>query len=348
MKHLLFTTIHPAPYIDQWIIALRKKYDVQVFYNHAKSSKKKWQNYQPEQGIIIDRINVCKWLKYIRNADIIFLGGWNEPYNQYALIAGFFLRKEIAVFSDYPVEIPRYTFKWFLKKIFLTILVPKILCATESTKQYYQKTFGYKAEQTILFPYATTPSIDISKINQKRIIDINQGDKINFFIANNFQERKGYNTVLSALQALDKQLFNQIRLVIAGTGELFEHYSERIREVVPDVRILGWIENAEYIEKMTHSDVFIHASTFEPFGIPPIDAMKYGKLLIVSDGVKSTDGLIIDKINGLIFHAGNGRELADKINYVITHKNDIYKIGQKGKEKADYVYDNSFCKELKF
>ena len=348
MKHLLFTTIHPAPYVDQWIIALREKYNVQVFYNHAKSAKKKWQNYQPEQGVILDQITVCKWLRYIKNADIIFLGGWNETYNLYALIAAFFLRKEVAVFSDYPVEISRYSFKWFFKKIFLTVLVPKILCATESTKQYYQRTFGYTKEQTILFPYATTPSTDTSKVNEERELEINQGSKINFFIANNFQGRKGYDTLLSALMVLDKQFFNQVELVIAGTGELFEYYSERIKEVVPDVRMLGWIENAEYIKEMTHSDVFIHASTFEPFGIPPIDAMKYGKLLIVSNGVKSTDGLITDKINGLIFQAGDGKELADKMHYVLYHRNDIYKIGQKGKETVDSIYDNSFCKELNF
>ena len=46
------------------------------------------------------------------------------------------------------------------------------------------------------------------------------------------------------------------------------------------MKLKGWVEYAEYLDILAANDVFIHASLHEPFGIPPMDAMRYGKLVI--------------------------------------------------------------------
>ena len=92
--------------------------------------------------------------------------------------------------------------------------------------------------------------------------------------------------------------------------------------------------------------MFIHASTFEPFGIPPIDAMKYGKLVIASDGVKSISDIIVNGENGFMFHAGNSEELAQMLMQVIHLKEGVYEIGRKGKCDICRIYNNSFLDDL--
>lgn len=116
------------------------------------------------------------------------------------------------------------------------------------------------------------------------------------------------------------------------------------KKIKPDIKFLGWIENDTYSEYMEQTDVFIHASIFEPFGIPPVDAMKYGKLLIVSDGVKSTDEIILDGVNGYIFSAGDAKELASKIKNVVKNRKNLYEMAAKGKEDVCKVYNNECYK----
>lgn len=346
MKRLLFTAIHPAPYIDQWIWELRKYYDIEIAYNYKKSAAKTWQSYSPISGKIIKEYGLVGWTKQIIKNDVILLNGWNKPYNIYTLFIAFLIRKEILVFSDYPTEVIKYSLKWFLKKCFLFLFVPRILCATQSTQKYYQRIFSYKKKNTIFFPYATIAAPDLTDFNTNRSHSLMQGDKIRIFVANNFRARKGYNVLTDSLLLLSKKELSEIDLIIAGSGELFDEYCSKLKEIKSDIKFLGWIENDTYSEYLEKTDIFIHASIFEPFGIPPVDALKYGKLLIVSDGVKSTDEIIVDGVNGYIFKAGNAKELALKIKEAVKNRRNLYKMAAKGKEDACKVYNNECYRKI--
>lgn len=346
MKKMLFTAIHPAPYIDTWILGLKKYYAVDVAYNYKESAAKTWREYKPINGVVIKEYGLAKWTRLIKKNDIIVLNGWNNPYNIYALIIALLLHKKTAVFSDYPVEIKKGSLKWFLKNAFLSLLVPRILCATHSTQEYYRDVFSYKEENTIFFPYATKEPLTTNEFNLRRIKSIERDGQIKIFVANNFRARKGYDVLTEALGLLEGDLLKQIDLIIAGSGELKEEYSKKIKQIVSDVKLLGWIEEEEYSDLLKNTDLFIHASTFEPFGIPPIDAMKYGKALIVSDGVKSVSSIIVNSKNGFIFHAGNAKDLAEKLAQAISMKERLYQIGENGKRDICKIYNNEFLDNL--
>lgn len=346
MKKILFTAIHPAPYIDQWIFELRKNYEIQVAYNYAKSAAKTWTTYTPVKGKLLKEYGLIGWFKQIITNDIIILNGWNKPYNIYSLIITLLFRKKVFVFSDYPVENSKYTFKWYIKKCFLSLLVPYILCATKSTQKYYQRIFSYKEKNTIFFPYATIKAPDLTEINRQRQSELLLNHKIRFFIANNFRKRKGYDIFIQSLLFLTPKELAQMDLIIAGSGELFHEYSTKLKGIKSDIKFLGWIEENEYENYLQQTDVLIHASTFEPFGIPPIDAMKFGKLVISSDGVKSINETIVDGINGYIFKAGNPQELSQKIKETIKNRDILYDIALKGKEDICKIYDNAYFGNL--
>lgn len=72
----------------------------------------------------------------------------------------------------------------------------------------------------------------------------------------------------------------------------------------------GWVEPSEYTRLMSQADVYIHASLEEPFGIPPLDAMYKKKVVIVSDGIKSTDRIIDNGVNGFIYKSTDAEQLA--------------------------------------
>lgn len=343
---MLFTAIHPAPYIDSWIVGLRKYYAVDVAYNYSKSAAKTWRDYQPTDGIVIKEYGLVSWTRLVKRSDVIVLNGWNKPYNIYTLIIALLLNKKVAVFSDYPVEVKRYSLKWFFKKLFFSLLVPRILCATYSTKRYYQEVFSYKEGNTIFFPYATKDAPNTDDFNVERIHVLTNGGNLKIFVANNFRARKGYDVLTKAMGLLDKNLLAHTDFVIAGSGELQEEYSRKIKQIVPNVRFLGWVEENEYSKLLKETDLFIHASTFEPFGIPPIDAMKYGKAIVVSDSVKSVSDIIHNLKNGFLFHAGCAEDLAEKLTQAIAMREKLYQIGKKGRQDICQIYNDDFLKSL--
>ena len=119
----------------------------------------------------------------------------------------------------------------------------------------------------------------------------------------------------------NSEFYDKIEITIAGNGELFNSYKKRFDQLNIDVIFLKWIEITEYKRYMNNCDIYIHASDFEPFGIPPLDALYRNKVIIVSKGVMSCIGFKPN--NGLLFFE-NANELANHIKSLVLNKHDIY------------------------
>jgi len=93
--------------------------------------------------------------------------------------------------------------------------------------------------------------------------------------------RMDYHKRHALLVGLFKQWDNpNARLLLAGTGEEFE----RVKELVADdprIRLLGFIPDEELVEFYDSLDVYVHASKYEGWGLPILEAMARGKPVIV-------------------------------------------------------------------
>lgn len=342
MARILLTTNHPAPYINRWIEVMNKYYDTDVLYYAEKAKIKAWKNFIPCRGEIIPKISLVKLAKYILRADLVILGGWNNLYYFLILIFGLIVNRKIVLFSDYP-ELQNKDLKYFLKKFVFQKCFSAILGATKSTCQYYSSVYGISPDRLFVFPYMSMNIIEQDEVYwEKRMGQISRGDKIRIFVANNFYERKGYATILEAFKKLKSEnLLSQFTVKIAGVGEELEKYKEAFDQLDADIKFLGWVEDEKYSQIMLNTDVFIHASIFEPFGIPPIDAMKCGKVLIASKGIKSVEGIIRDGDNGYDFNPGDGNKLYKNLCSVLRYRNELGQIGNKAKENIHQYYNDT-------
>lgn len=137
-------------------------------------------------------------------------------------------------------------------------------------------------------------------------------DTIDILIASNFIYRKGYETLFNAFKLLSQEKTNKkYRIKIAGHGPLLEKYKKIALEINNlDIHFYGWVNPEDYNNLIKETDVYIHPSYEEPFGIPPLDAMFRKKVVIVSDGVKSTDSIIQNGYNGYVYPAHDANKLA--------------------------------------
>ncbi|WP_455615312.1 glycosyltransferase family 4 protein [Eisenbergiella sp.] len=306
MKKVLMTTNHPAPYMDKWFIAIKNKYELSVIYNHEKDAEKTWRDYSGFPGMYYDKLSWLDLWKLIGNQDLLIVGGWTNRYCMQTILMGKLRRKKVGVFTDYPFHQNKYAD--IFKRLFLYRIIDIVFCATRSTEILLQAKYALKPSQTSFFPYA-------AELENVEMQNIDLSEKVRILIANNFIERKGYDVLFKALEILNKKSCNyrDYEFHIAGHGPLLDEYKKRAKDLELNIIFYGWCEPEKYSELQNNTSVYIHASLEEPFGIPPLDAMARGKIVIVSDGVKSVDGLIVDGVNGFIYSSKDYSALADHI-----------------------------------
>lgn len=346
MKKILITTNHPAPYINQEIDVLKRNYEVNVIYHWRKDPHKTWKGFVGYEGKFCDQLSFVRFLSEYKKNDVAILGGWANKYCFFTILLSFLFHTKCCVFSDYPSPEVKKNIFYYIRKCLLFPSLDFIFCATESTRTFYHDVYGLPMSKLVFFPYKYNDSYtDENKtINAERERELQQSkEKINVFIANNFIERKGYKAVVDAFEILhNKNELNKFSVKIAGNGELFESVKSRLDALNESISFLGWIESDEYETLINNCDIYIHASTHEPFGIPPLDALGREKLLVASNGVQSVVSIIRNGVSGYLFNANDGESLADILLHI--DRSSIYKIGREGRNVVTSMYSDEIYK----
>lgn len=321
-KNILFTTSHPAPYWDIIYDDIAKSNSIVVYYDRSKDKDKDWKEQNNVKGKIESKVSFKEKFEDIKKCDFAVLGGWNYKYNLIFMFLLVILRKQFSFFSDVPDEKDiTFSIKIF-KKIFF-FFIPYLFVTGKTGKEHYQKNYGLKDSKIKIFPYGVNFP-DETKVKEKinaKILQIGREKEYKFklFIANRFLERKGYKTVYEAFKILkEKNLLNKLDIVIAGKGEQFNEYKEKFNNLDSNIQLVGWIEFDEYNKYLEECDIYLHSSYFEPYGIPVIDAMLNGKIVIASNGVMSALDNIENGINGFIYSKFDEKELAHNLENIIV------------------------------
>jgi 1,2-diacylglycerol 3-alpha-glucosyltransferase len=106
--------------------------------------------------------------------------------------------------------------------------------------------------------------------------------------------------------------FPSAELWLAGAGPE-RHALEALAAsagVGPHVTFLGHLPNAELASRYRAADVFVLPSLFETQGMVCVEAMQFGKPLVVSDGIVSCRELVDDGVNGFLFDHSSDADLA--------------------------------------
>jgi glycosyltransferase involved in cell wall biosynthesis len=337
-QKVLIVTAHPAGYMDVLFDYLEKQFSLTVWYNFQKDSEKQWQKQEYYNGSVLSSMSMIEIAKKLKEQDFVIIGGWNSFINLFMIMYLILIRKSFAVWSDVPDEHRINFIKKTIKKVGFCF-IPYFFLTGKTGEEHFQKYYGIPKSKIKYFPYAISlPNYNEIKdfnIKRKLILENNPSEKIKIFIANRFIQRKGYDCALKVFQELkNKNLLDKFSIKIAGTGEEFEFYKNSFKSLDNSIVCLGWIEVDDYYKNMKETDIYIHASYFEPYGIPVLDAMAHGKLVIASSGVMSAVDNITNGINAYLYEKNSCVELCKILEYVIYNKKEIYCIGEKALNKS--------------
>lgn len=165
--------------------------------------------------------------------------------------------------------------------------------------------------------------IDMKLLNEKERIE---KEEFNVLLAGRIEEAKGQKEAILAMKELKNIGINKVNLYIIGSGDRESLINLCNQLNVADlVNIQGYSNNLFEFRK--EIDFELVCSKNEAFGRVTIEAMMSSNPVIGAN-TGGTKELIIDGYNGYLYEQGNPKDLANKVNFLISNFNNLKIIGK--------------------
>ena len=173
--------------------------------------------------------------------------------------------------------------------------------------------------------------IDHNRYYLKR--DILRDEFVRVFLPGRITSQKGQMLLLKALKTLKDQGRSDIFVTIIGSGD--KEYIDLLKGYVEENELpVNIIEpRNNIIELYQKHDVVCVCSYCEAFGRVTVEGMMTGNVVLGSNS-GATAELIENEETGFLYERDNVLSLAQKLEYIATHRDIARKIALKGQQKA--------------
>lgn len=147
---------------------------------------------------------------------------------------------------------------------------------------------------------------------------------VNLLFVGRFDPQKGIDYLL---QEFSKCHRNDLHLTVIGDNVIGGTHIEKKNS--DKVTFLGWVAHEKLASYYSQCDAVVMPSRWEAFGLVAIEAMKYGKPVIVSDKGALPE-IVKDGQNGLVFDFNNPKSLQSVLGKL--SKDKLHEMGNKAEK----------------
>ena len=269
------------------------------------------------------------------NPDVIFTNTMVIPWGAFT---AYFLGKPHVWFIH---EFGRldHGLKFFLpfQQILKTIRGSSNLILTNS-KAVRKALFGEIDDKNIstVYYHIDIPSDALHQTDERRYFGRVNATKL--IISGNITETKGQEDAIFAVKELVRRKKN-VLLMIMGTA--LPWYLAELERIVRDENLGEYVSFREFNDNpylvVNDADIVLVCSKNEAFGRVTLEAMLLKKVVIGTNSGGTVE-LIREGYNGLLYEPGDYRQLADKIEYLIEHREKMREFGENGFELASTTF----------
>jgi len=200
--------------------------------------------------------------------------------------------------------------------------------------------------KNLLLDYGVTKQInvisngvDLKKFNSKNVSSFLFRNKFGlqnkryFLYVGRLMPDKNVSNLIDATSLINwKNKRNKdISLVIVGVGKDMEDLMDKVKSYDLEDRIIfcGKLDFKYLLSAYKSSSVLVHPSLIELEGMVVLEAMAFGKPLLISNSSKSASGFFVKKgYNGYVFDPFNSKALSKKMVSLINDKNKMDIMGK--------------------
>lgn len=165
-----------------------------------------------------------------------------------------------------------------------------------------------------------------------------RNEKIRFMTIGYIENRKGQDILIQAIRRLPDELLQKCEFYLVGqnTSMLAQQIQIEIQSM-PQIIMTGTVDRNEINELLSMTDALICPSREDPMPTVAAEAMMHSVPCILSD-VTGTAAYIKNGFNGIIFQSENATELAEKIQWCVTHRDELALMGIHAREIYEKVF----------
>lgn len=168
--------------------------------------------------------------------------------------------------------------------------------------------------------------------------DIGNGKKFLFVTIGFWENIKGQDILLRAVEMLPFEIRNAIEVLFVGhDATLFAEEQKERYKSLEGIRYLGSVDRSQIHNILERADVLVCPSRQDSMPTVVAEAMMHSVPCIISD-VVGTAEYITDGKDGLIFRSEDAQALADKMEWCVKHGLEITLMGINSRK----VYEEKF------
>lgn len=254
-------------------------------------------------------------VRYLRRSrpDVVVLPGYYDRAFWVALAYCMIARVRCGITMDSTAaDHPRYWFKELPKKFFLRFC-DFALCYGTRSKEYLQQ-LGMPSRRLFLRCQAAPVKQLLAVSRQVAVPPRDVREAPYFLYVGRLSPEKGLEDLLAAYAGFCRAGHEHDLLIIGG-GPMESQLKQQTTELglAHKVRFLGPMDMASIVPFYMHAYALVLPSLSEPWGLVVNEAMLFGCPVVVSDNCGCVPDLVKPMSTGLVFRAGDSRDLENAL-----------------------------------
>ena len=337
---------------------VKKGHDITVLTSDLDRNTKISKSYEVIEGIKIKRLKtyfkIGNFVSFFPSVftefkkidfDILHIHGYRHPHN----FIIFFTKKPKVItthWPEYPKEVrgtilsaTASLFDTFLGKLILNKF--NIICAVNKLEVDWYKKFKINKNKIKITPNGIPK--EYLKLRNKNTFRKKLKIKENKVVVSSLarlHKSKGLDLLINAAKD-----FPEVQFIIAGSKAGYEQTLKNLilKNNLKNVMLIENLEEKDKLDFLRSSDIFVHPSYYDAFGISILEAYSQKNAVIASNA----GGIpwVIENA-GLLFKTGSLKDLKFKLNILINDKKYRQKLSNKGYDKAKKFIWENIAKDL--